>query len=123
MRARLFGRPPSEEEQQALAAGLRSADALTLRRCQIVLASARGERVSAIARSLGCGEQTGRNALHAFTRDGVAALAAGSARPHTLQAACDAAGAQRLRAVLHRSPREFGSPTSVWTLEVAAEVA
>jgi transposase len=123
MRARLFGRPPSEEEQQTLAAGLRSADALTLRRCQIVLASARGERVSAIARSLGCGEQTGRNALHAFTRDGVAALAAGSARPHTLQAACDAAGAQRLRAVLHRSPREFGSPTSVWTLEVAAEVA
>jgi hypothetical protein len=31
--------------------------------------------------------------------------------------------AERLRAVLHRSPRAFGHPTSVWTLELAAEVA
>ena len=27
------------------------------------------------------------------------------------------------RAVLHQSPRTFGKPTSVWTLELAAEVA
>ena len=123
MQAPLLVRPPTEEERQALAAGLRSADAFTLRRCQIVLASARGERVPAIARSLGCGEQTVRNALHAFTRDGVASLSEGSSRPHTVQTAFDAAGAERLRALLHRSPRDFGQPTSVWTLEVAAEVA
>jgi transposase len=123
MQAPLFVRPPTEEERQALAAGLRSADAFVLRRCQIVLASARGERVPAIARSLGCGEQTVRNALHAFTRDGVAALAEASSRPHTIHAAFDADEAERLRALLHRSPREFGHPTSVWTLEVAAEVA
>lgn len=123
MRPPLFVRPPTEEERQALAAGLRAADAFTLRRCQIVLASARGERVPAIARSLGCGEQTVRNALHAFDRAGVAALQAGSARPQTIHAAFDAAGAARLRALLHRSPREFGHPTSVWTLELAAESA
>lgn len=35
----------------------------------------------------------------------------------------DAASAERLLALLHRSPREFGHATSVWTLEVAAEVA
>jgi hypothetical protein len=28
-----------------------------------------------------------------------------------------------LRALVQRSPREFGHPTSVWTLELAAEVA
>jgi hypothetical protein len=28
-----------------------------------------------------------------------------------------------LRALLHRSPRDFGQPTSLWTLEVAAAVA
>lgn len=123
MQAPLFVRPPSEEEQQALAAGLRSADAFTLRRCQIVLASARGERVPAIARSLGCGEQTVRNALHAFDQDGVAALTPGSSRPHTIHPAFDATGAERLRAVLHRSPREFGHPTSLWTLELLAETA
>jgi transposase len=123
MRPPLFVRPPTEEEEQALAAGLRSADAFTLRRCQIVLASARGERVPAIARSLGCGEQTVRNAIHAFAERGVAVLHAGSSRPQTSHAAFDAAGAARLRALLHRSPREFGHPTSLWTLELAAETA
>jgi transposase len=119
----MFVRPPSEEERQALAAGLRSADAFTLRRSQIVLASARGERVPAIARSLGCSEQTVRNALRAFAARGVAALREGSSRPHTIHAAFAADGAERLRALLHRSPRAFGHPTSVWTLELAAETA
>jgi transposase len=119
----MFVRPPCEEECQALAAGLRSADAFTLRRCQIVLASARGERVPVIARSLGCSEQTVRDALHAFDERGVAALQEGSSRPHTTHAAFDTDGAERLRTMLHRSPREYGHATSVWTLEVAAEVA
>ena len=123
MRPPLFVRPPTEAERQALAAGLRSADAFTLRRCQIIRASARGERVPTIARSVGCGEQTVRNAIHAFDRDGVAALPAGSSRPRVIHAAFDAAAAERLRALLHRSPREFGHPTSVWTLELAAEAA
>ena len=123
MQAPLFVRPPTEQEQQALAAGLRSADAFTWRRCQIILASARGVRVPAIARSLGCGEQTVRNALHAFDQAGIVALRAGSSRPHTIQAAFDTDGAERLRALLHRAPRDFGHPTSVWTLELAAETA
>ena len=123
MQTPMFVRPPTEEEQQALPAGLRSADAFSLRRCQIVLASARGERVPAIARALGCGTQTVRSAIRAFDARGVAALAAGSSRPHTIHAAFDADGAERLRTVLHRSPREFGHPTSVWTLELAAETA
>src|SRR3954452_10647805 len=106
MQALLLVRPPSEEEQQVLAAGLRSADAFKLRRCQIAVGSARGEHVPAIARSLGCSEQTGRNAIRAFDRAGVAALQEGSSRPHTIHAAFDAAGAERLRALLHRSTRE-----------------
>ena len=121
MQTPLFVRPPSEEEQQALAAGLRSADAFTMRRSQIVLASAREERVPAIARGLGCSEQTVRNAIRAFDRDGIAALAERSSRPRTVHAAFDAAGAERLRALLHRSPRDFGHPTGLWTLELAAE--
>ncbi len=123
MQAPRFVRPPTEQERQALAAGLRSADAFTLRRSQIVLASARGERAPAIARGLGCSDQTVRNALRAFDARGAAALVAGSSRPHTTQATFDADGAERLRALLHRSPRDFGHPTSVWTLELAAEVA
>jgi len=123
MQAPRFVRPPTEEEEQALAAGLRSADAFTLRRSQIILASARGEHAPAIARSLGCSDQSVRNALRAFDARGVAALVEGSSRPHTTHAAFDAAGAERLRALLHRSPRDFGHPTSVWTLELAADAA
>jgi transposase len=119
----MFVRPPTEEERQALAAGLRSGDAFTLRRSQIVLASARGERVPGIARVVGCGEQTVRNAIRAFDACGAAALVEGSSRPHTIHAAFDGEGTERLRALLHRSPREFGHATSFWTLELAADVA
>jgi hypothetical protein len=79
--------------------------------------------VPAIARALGCDEQTVRNALHAFTAEGVAALSPGSARPHTVQVAFDAAAAVRLCDLLHHSPRDFGHPTSLWTLDLAAATA
>src|SRR5262245_47044542 len=39
------------------------------------------------------------------------------------RAALDAPRAERLRALLHRRPRAFGKPTSVWTLDLAAEVS
>ncbi|MBA3416643.1 MAG: helix-turn-helix domain-containing protein [Chloroflexia bacterium] len=123
MQAPLFVRPPTDAERQALAAGLRSADAFVLRRCQIVLASARGERVPAIGRAVGCSAQAVRDAVHAFDERGVAALRRGSSRPRTTRPAFDAAAAERLRDLLHRSPREFGHPTSLWTLALAAEAA
>jgi transposase len=123
MQQPLFLRPLTDAERQQLEAGLRSSQAFVLRRCQIVLASARGERVPQIARALGCDEQTVRNAIHAFNATGLAALEPGSSRPHTIQATFDAAGAERLRALLHQSPRTFGPPTSLWTLDLAAQVA
>jgi winged helix-turn helix protein len=123
MQAPLFARPPTDSERQVLAAGVCTADAFTLSRCQIVLARACSERVPQIARPPGCDEQTVRNALHAFDAHGVAARRAGSARPHAIRAAFDAIGAEWLRALLHRSPLEIGHPTSRWTLELATDAA
>ena len=123
MQAPLFGRPLTDAERQALEAGLRSPVAFTLRRCQILLASARHQTVPQLAAALGCGVQTVRTAIHAFARDGLAALTPGSSRPHTIRPAFDDAAAARLQALLHRSPREFGHPTSVWTLPLAAATA
>jgi transposase len=123
MRSPIFVRPLTEVERQQVQTGLRSADAFTLRRSQIVLASARREPVPQLARELGCGEQTVRNAIHAFNTQGGAALRPGSARPHTIQAAFAPDQAERLRALLHQSPRTFGRPTSWWTLELAAQVS
>jgi len=123
MKPPIYVRPLTDVEHQTLTASLRASDAFTVRRSQALLASARGETVPRIAHSLCCTEQTVRNAIHAFNRDGLGALARGSSRPHTTQAAFDAAGAERLRALLHRSPRDFGHPTSLWTLELAAAEA
>lgn len=123
MRPPIFVRPLTAEEQAQLQAGLQSSEAFTLRRCQILLASARGERAPQIAAWLGCDEQTVRTALHAFNQHGVAVLHPASRRPHQTQAAFSPAAAQRLRALLHQSPRCFDLPTSVWTLELAAEIS
>jgi transposase len=123
MQAPLLVRPLTDAEREALEAGLRSSRAFTLRRCQVVLASARGEHAPAIAAALGCSDQTVRDAIRAFEARGVAALTPGSRRPRTVRPAFDAAAADRLRDLLHRSPRDFGHPTSLWTLGLAAETA
>jgi transposase len=123
MKPPIFVRTLSRDERQALEAGLRSSDAFVLRRSQILLASSRGERPPRIAKNLGCGSQTVRNAIHAFDERGLGALTPGSSRPKEVHAAFDEEGAEVLRELLHRSPREFGKETSLWTLEDAAEVS
>ena len=123
MKRPIFVRPLADAERDAVEQGLRSSDAFTLRRSQILSASARGEPVPAIARSLSCNQQTVRNAIHAFDQEGVAALTKRSSAVYTDQAAFAPAAAEQLRALLHRSPRDFGYKTRLWTLEVAAEEA
>ena len=124
MRKPIFIRALTPDEQHALDAGLRATDSFTLRRCQILLASSRGQHARLIAENLGCDDQTVRNAIHAFNTRGLAALQPGSSvahqRPHAI---FTAARRERLRALLHRSPRTFGHPTSVWSLPLAAKVA
>jgi len=123
MRKPIFVRELTEAESRALKAGVRSANPFTVRRSQIILASARGEWVPRIAEMLNCNDQTVRNAIVAFNERGVSSLRMGSRRPKTAQAIFDVERTERLRALLHRSPREFGKDTSVWTLELAAEVS
>jgi transposase len=123
MQTPLFVRPLTTDERVLLGAGLRSAEALTVRRCQSLLASAEGQHTTTIAQNLRCHEQTVRNAIHTFHQRGVEALHAKSSRPHRTHGAFDAAGRERLRALLHQSPRTFGKPTSRWTLALAAEVS
>jgi hypothetical protein len=124
MKRPIFVRPLSDAERQTLEEGLRSSDAFVLRRCQILLASSRGENAYRIARNLGCNPQTARNAIHIFNGRGLPeALRRGSKRPHTIHRAFDPERAEKLRELLHRSPREFGRQTSLWTLDMAAEVS
>jgi transposase len=123
MRPPIFVRTLTDEERAAVEKGLRSPDAFVLRRCQILLASARGERAPRIAEHLGCDDQTVLDALHAFNASGLACLQKKSSRAHRTRLVFGPEPAERLRALLHRSPRDFGKPSSLWTLEGAAEVS
>jgi hypothetical protein len=121
----IFVRPLADAERETLEAGLRSSQAFTLRRCQILLASSRGERPSQIAPALGCTSQTVPGTLwvsiHAFNTRGLAALEEGSHRNKTTHPAFDAEGLEQLRALAHQSPRTFGHPTTLWTLDLLAQ--
>ena len=124
MKRPIFVRPVSDAERETLEGGLRSPDAFTLRRCRILLASADGHNAYQIARNLGCNPQTVRNAIHKFNEEGLEeALRRGSNRPHTVHRAFEEKGSEALREMLHRSPREFGKDSSLWTLAMAAEVS
>jgi transposase len=125
MKQPIFVRPLSDAERETLEAGLRSPDAFTLRRCQILLASNRGENAYQIAHQLRCNPQTARNAIHAFNEKGLPeALRQGSKRPHTVHRAFQGPEqAEALRELLHHKPRKFGKDTSLWTLDLAAEVS
>ena len=123
MQTPLLIRPLTADERDALEAGLRSAEAFTVRRCQILLASAEGQHSTIIAHNLRCHEQTVRNAIHAFHRRGRRALYPTSSRPHRPKAVFDTQRRERLRALLHQSPRLYGRSTSIWTLALAAEVS
>jgi transposase len=124
MKAPLYVRPLTDVERARLEEGLRSSDAFVLRRCQILLASARHERPPQIALTLGCDDQTVRTVIRRFERAGIdACLTRQSNRPHHPPMKVDAAAVENLRALLHQSPRTFGKPTGIWTLKMAAEVS
>jgi transposase len=122
MRPPLLVRPLSEAERQALQKGLRSKDAFTLRRCQALLQSARGQTPEQAARALGCAASSVRNAVHAFHREGLACLRAKPCRPKSARPLLGPERAEDLKDLLHHSPRLAGKPTSLWTLGLVARV-
>ena len=76
----LFVRELSGPERHALQAGLRSSDGFTVRRCYILLASARGDTTPVIAKAVGCTPQAVRHVVRAFETRGLAVLAMQSRR-------------------------------------------
>jgi transposase len=123
MKTPIFVRELTEEERDRLKTGLRAKDGFEVRRSQIVLASSRKETARKIARSFGCDDQTVRNVIKQFNHTGLEVLKAGSHRPHHLQSTFTEEKIEQLKDILHQSPRNFGKETSIWTLELLAEVS
>ena len=112
----------TSDERQALRRGLKAADGFTVRRCQVLLASAGGSGPAAIGATVGLSAQAVRNAIRAFHAQGVACLTRRPPVAKTPALVWDRKHDEGLRDLLHRRPREFGKPTSLWTLALAAEV-
>lgn len=123
MKPPLFVRALTDAEREALHVGLRSREAFTLRRAQILLASADGQRPSRIAAHVGCAVGTVHNTLHAFEREGSDCLGEKKRGPKNARPILDEAHADPLRGLLHQSPRRFGKARSTWTLDLLADVA
>ena len=113
----------NEEEILALNKGLRSPDAFTVRRSQILLASNEGKKPKQIGVELRCSDQCVREAIHAYHDEGLGCLNAKSHATHTDQSAIDDTGRERLKELMHNSPRHYGQPASLWTLKGLAEVS
>ena len=123
MKAPISIRPPSSDERRQIKAGLHSSDAFVLRRCQIVLASERGERAPAIARQLGMQRPDGAQRDQRFQCPGTGGpdrgvLASASAAHRLLGRGCPAPG-RSCCIVRH----DVGREQSFWTLQAAAQVS
>lgn len=121
-KARTFVRSLTAEERQALEKGRKSGDAFTVRRSQVLLASAGRMGPAEVGRVVGCTAQAVRNAIRAFEADGLACLTATSHARKDPGRVWDRDRDEDLRDLLHRRPRAFGKATSLWTLGLVAEV-
>ena len=122
MRGQKFVHPLSPEERKQLEKGLRSSDAFVLRRCQILLVSAEGKKVTQIANQVKCVRQTVHNVIDDFEQRGLECLKQGSTVRISVEPILTAEKREQMQAILHQNPRNFGKAQSTWTLGVLAEV-
>src|SRR5215831_6007135 len=100
MKPQTFIRPLTEDERTTLESGCRAPDALTVRRCHMLLASAEGQSPSTIARHLRCARQTIYNVLDAFAEHGLDCLRQGSHMPVRVAPVLTAEKRESLQAIL-----------------------
>lgn len=113
----------NQDELAQLTVALRSKDAFTLRRAQILLASANRQKPAEIAATFGCSDQAVRDVIHDLEERALAVIKPGSCARTDQQPIFDTAKLSELRELLHRSPRDFAKQTSICSLELVATVA
>ena len=121
---RIQARKPTEAERRELAQGLKDRRGVVVRRSQVIIMSGdEGRSIREISVRLNYNRESVRQVIYAFNADGTACLyPKSSARPDDQRAFNDAARKQ-LRAIIVCSPRDFGYDTSLWTLDLLADVS
>ena len=85
-------------------------------------ASSRRKSVPEIAETIGCHQDTVREVVKGFNARGLEVLKKGSRRPHNLHRAFTKETEEKLKDLLHQSPRDYGKDSSLWTLGLLAKV-
>jgi len=120
----LYARELTEAERESLRQNLKSSDGFSVRRAHMLLLSTdEGLKVEEIGRRVGCRGQAVREAIHAFHAEGVSCLHRKSRARKDDQRALDDRVCERLKELIYLSPRTLGYETSLWTLELLAEVS
>ncbi len=123
MKKPIMVRPLTKVEQAVIEHRVHSPSTFTVRRCQILVASARRHTPPVNGQNLGCSDEAVRPAICAFHRQGGACLTPKSRRPHTLATQVTPDQAHAVADLGHHSPRKCGQPTSIWTLDLAVQVS
>lgn len=120
----LYARKLTEAERETLRQTLKSLDGFRVRRAHMLLMSAdEGMKVEDIGRRLGCRGQAVREAIHAFHSEGLSCLQRKSRARRDDQRTFDDRACERLKELIRLSPRSLGYETSLWTLELLAQVS
>ena len=122
MKASLFVRTLTFEEEYRLKRFLRGKDVFALRRAHLILGSARGVSAPILSAQTGFAVSMVRGIIHLFNAHGLAALQRQSNRPKSVAPLLDEAACARLHHFLHQSPRAWGKKSSLWSLALLAEV-
>ena len=123
MSAKIYVREFTESERRAIATGLHSKDSFVLRRSQMLLFSSEALSIDEIAAKVGYHRESVRLVIKGFNEKGVSVLEKGLKSPHNPQRTFSEENAQNLKELLRYSPREFEKASSLWTLELLAEVS
>jgi len=123
MSAKIYVRAITKEDREEIETGLRNKDSFVLRRSQVLFFSAEGLSIDEIAQRVGYHRETVRLLIKAFNEKGVVVLKKGSQRPQNIQHAFSEENAEKLKELIHRSPRDFEKPTGLWTLALLAEIS
>ncbi len=123
MKPFLFVRALTDDEDAALRAAARSDDAFARRRATVLRLSAQRQRLDQIADALAISLSGARLIVHDFHARGLESLRRRPMGPKAPTRLVDADAAERLVAIAHQSPRDFGKGRSTWTLPLLAEVA
>ncbi len=120
----IYVRSITEEERESLRAELKSGNGVVVRRSQAILMSAEENlKAQAIADRVGYSDETVRQVIQRFNQEGFQAIYPKSNARTDDQRAFKDEAREQLKAIVHLSPRDFGCESSMWTLQLLAQVS